>query len=329
MHFAGTMKHMDETMDKAIALQAAEWFFRLQEAEASEADQRACAAWRAADPMHETAWQRAQQVSGMLGGVPGKLAHATLQRSHVESRRHAVKALALLVVAGGAGWQGWRSEPVRLRLAQYSTRTGERRQVQLADGTAVHLNTSTGINTQLDAKQRLIELEAGEVLIQTGKGHAAAGQPAFSPLVVATRHGQLQPLGTRFIVRQSADDTQLAVLEGAVEITTREGEQRVIEAGWQTRFNDHAIMPPSAVLANADSWTRGILHAREMRLADFAAELARYRQGIVRCAPEVAELKISGAFQLADTDQVFASLPMVLPVKVSYLTRYWVTFSPA
>lgn len=328
MHSAGTMKHMDETMDKAIALQAAEWFFRLQEAEASEADQRACAAWRAADPMHETAWQRAQQVSGMLGGVPGKLAHATLQRSHVESRRHAVKALALLVVAGGAGWQGWRSEPVRLRLAQYSTRIGERRQVQLADGTAVHLNTATGINTQLDAKQRLIELEAGEVLIQTGKGQAAAGQPA-RPLVVATRHGQLQPLGTRFIVRQSADDTQLAVLEGAVEITTREGEQRVIEAGWQTRFNDHAIMPPSTVLANADSWTRGILHAREMRLADFAAELARYRQGIVRCAPDVAELKISGAFQVADTDQVFASLPMVLPVKVSYLTRYWVTFSPA
>lgn len=314
-------------MSETIALQAAEWFFRLQEPEATEADHQACAAWREADPMHEAAWQRAQQVSTTLGALPGKLAHATLQHSHLESRRRAVKALAVLVVAGTAGWQGWRSEPVRLRLAQYSTRTGERRQIQLADGTAVHLNTSTGINTILDANRRLIALETGEVLIQTGKGQTPAGHAAYHPLVVATRHGQLKPLGTRFIVRQSAEEIQLAVLEGAVEITTREGGRRVIQAGWQTRFNDEAIMPPSAVAPNADSWTQGILHAREMRLADFAAELARYRPGVVRCAPEVAELKISGAFQLADTDQVFASLPMVLPVRVSYLTRYWVTFN--
>ncbi|MFJ5446419.1 FecR domain-containing protein [Methylobacillus methanolivorans] len=315
-------------MDKAIALQAAEWFFRLQEAEASEADQRACAAWRAADPMHETAWQRAQQVSGMLGGVPGKLAHATLQRSHVESRRNAIKAMALLVVAGGAAWQGSRSEPVRLRLAQYSTRTGELRQIHLADGTLVHLNTSTGINTAINAQQRLIELEMGEVLIQTGKA-GSAGHAAYRPLVIATRYGQLQPLGTRFIVRQSADDIRLSVLEGAVAITTREGHQQVIEAGRQTRFNDHVIMPPVALADHADSWTRGVLHVREMRLVDFASELARYRHGVVRCSTEVADIRISGAFQIADTDQVFASLPMMVPVKVSYLTRYWISVNAA
>lgn len=316
-------------MNEAIALQAAEWFFRLQEVDATEADHQACADWRAADPMHEVAWQRARQVSAGLGALPAKLAHSTLQRSQQESRRGAMKTLALLLFAGSAGWQGWRSEPVRLMLAQYRTRTGQRTQVQLADGTVIDLNTATGINTRLDVQQRLIALEGGEILIQTGRDQVSSDHPAYRPLLVATRHGQLKPLGTRFIVRQSADDIQLAVLEGAVEITTHKGQRRVIPAGWQTRFNDHAILPPVVVSPNADSWTRGVLHARSMRLEDFVAELGRYRQGVVRCAPEVADLRISGAFQLADTDQIFASLPMVLPVKVSYLTRYWVTFNAA
>ncbi len=317
------------SVSQDVALQAAEWFFRLQEPDASKAEHDACDAWRQADPMHETAWQRAQQVSHAFDGLPGKLAHTTLQRSQVESRRRAVKSLALLVAAGSVGWQGWRSDPVQLWMAQYSTRTGERKEVQLADGTIVHLNTSTGINTTLDNSQRLITLKMGEVLIQTGRDQVSSDHPAYRPLLVATRHGQLTPLGTRFIVRQSADDIQLAVLEGEVEITTHKGQRRVIPAGWQTRFNDHAILPPVVVSPNADSWTRGILHVRSMRLEDFVAELGRYRQGVVRCAPEVADLRISGAFQLADTDQIFASLPMVLPVKVSYLTRYWVTFNAA
>jgi len=47
-----------------------------------------------------------------------------------------------------------------------------------------------------------------------------------------------------------------------------------------------------------------VLYADDMELGAFIAELARYRPGVLRCAPEVAGLRISGAFQLADTDYV-------------------------
>jgi transmembrane sensor len=315
MYCADAMIVTDKT-----SLQAAEWFFRLQEVDPSHVDHIACRAWRDADATHEIAWQRAVEVSQKMSGLPGSLAYATLQSSQQSGRRRAIKALAILLSTGAVGWQGWQSEPSRLLRAEYRTRTGEQQKIQLADGTEIYLNTATGLNTQFDQTQRLIVLEAGEILVQTG--HKDALQ---RPLVIATRYGQLRPLGTRFIVKQHASGVQLSVLEGEVEVTTLHGKQEVLKAGWQTGFDQNMIATPVIASTHSDSWTRGILLVREMRLADFAMELGRYRNGIVRCAPGVADLTISGAFQLHNTDEVFSSLPTILPVKVSYLTRYWVT----
>ncbi len=317
MHHGDAMNIPEKT-----ALQAAEWFFRLQDPAATHADQLACNTWREADTVHEKAWQRAVEVSQKMGGLPGSLAYATLQRSQQMSRRRATKALAVLVstgVTGSVAWQGWESEAARIWRAEYSTRTGEQQKIQLADGTAIFLNTVSGVNTFFDAKQRLIVLEAGEMMVQTG--HA---DQLNRPLMIATRFGLLRPLGTRFLVRKMEEGIRLSVFEGAVEIMTKQGQRRVIDAGWQTHFDHDVITSPMIASPNLDSWTHGMLHVREMPLAEFVTELARYRNGFVRCAPEVAELKISGAFQLGNTDELLASLPTILPIKVSYLTRYWV-----
>jgi len=71
-----------------------------------------------------------------------------------------------------------------------------------------------------------------------------------------------------------------------------------------------------------------VLAADNMRLDAFLAELGRYRKGWLRCDPQVAALRISGAFQLADTDAVLANLAHLLPVQISARTPYWVTVLP-
>jgi transmembrane sensor len=68
-----------------------------------------------------------------------------------------------------------------------------------------------------------------------------------------------------------------------------------------------------------------VLYAEEMRLADMLAEVARYRSGVLRCDPAVAQLRVSGVFQLDDTDRILAVLAQTLPVRVDARTRYWVT----
>lgn len=93
-------------------------------------------------------------------------------------------------------------------------------------------------------------------------------------------------------------------------------------------FSRAAVAPPQPLDANADGWARGQLVAADMPLGEFLDELARYRPGVLRCAPEVASLRLSGVYPLHDTDRVLAALPSVLPVQVR-VRPWWVTVEAA
>jgi transmembrane sensor len=62
-----------------------------------------------------------------------------------------------------------------------------------------------------------------------------------------------------------------------------------------------------------------------MRLQDFVAELARYRRGFLRCDPSVANLIVSGVYSVDNTDATIASLVDALPIRVQYVSRFWVS----
>jgi transmembrane sensor len=66
-----------------------------------------------------------------------------------------------------------------------------------------------------------------------------------------------------------------------------------------------------------------------VRLDDFLADIGRYRQGLLRCEPAVAGLRISGVFPLADTERILDMLASSLPVRVRSRSRYWVTLEAA
>lgn len=319
------------TPEHRIALAAAEWYFRLQETGTDPAEQAACAIWRAADPRHEAAWAKAGQIAGSFADLPKSIALPALDRQRRPSaaRRQAIKALAALLVAAPAGWLAWQSRPARELLAEHRTATGERRQIRLADGSRVHLNSATAVDVEFDENRRLLRLQCGEIFIDTAVDpHIAAGLPA-RPFVVETAEGSIRALGTRFLVRQDDAHSLVAVYQGAVEIRPRRAVDRKlrIDAGEQASFAADAAGPVAPADPRAADWREGRLFVREMRLVDFAAELGRHRPGLLRCDPAVGEQRISGAFELADTDAILASLPEALPVKVVYRSRYWVTLT--
>jgi transmembrane sensor len=322
-------------VDERVATQAAQWFFLIQSGEATPAERKRWTRWRESDPSHEAAWQRAELVSRKFGMLPGGLAMPVLGRAVRADRRAAVKALAVLLTAAPAAWLAWRASPAREWLADHRTATGERREVRLPDGTRIQLNTATAIDVAYGSTQRLVRLRAGEILIDTAPDSVASADPAYRPFIVETGQGLLRALGTRFVVRQHEDRrSHVAVLEGAVEVRPggggggAQGQAVVLRAGEQAGFSASSVGEVSAVGPEADDWSRGVLRAKNMRLHDFLAELGRYRPGVLRCDPAVADLRVSGVFQLADTGPVLDSLPKALPVDVLLRTRYWVTVVP-
>ena len=313
-----------------VQQQAAEWLTVLMSGEASEEELAAWLRWREADPEHERAWQHIDAVSQRFNGLHRGAAAQALagtQQQAVNGKRR--QLLAWLGVAAGGGllaaqtgaWDG-----VRALRADYRTATGERREVVLDDGSVLSLNTGSAVNVRFDDNHRLIELLAGEILVASGHGAGSA-----APLVVATREGLVRALGTRFVVRQQDGVSTVEVLESAVEIRPRDsaGAPLLLAAGRGVAFSRHAPDAPHAIDAYADAWSRGQLIVDDVTLGDFLADLARYRPGVIDCAPAVAQLRLSGVFPLADTQRILNMLPNSLPVQVRSRTRYWVTVEPA
>ena len=313
-----------------VQQQAAEWLTVLMSDEASEAEHAAWQRWRGADPEHERAWQHIDAVSRRFNGLHRSAAAQALagtQQQAVNGKRR--QLLAWLGVAAGGGmlaaqtgtWDG-----VRALRADYRTATGERREVVLDDGSVLSLNTGSAVNVRFDDKRRLIELLAGEILVSSGHGAGSA-----APLVVATREGLVRALGTRFVVRQQDGVSTVEVFESAVEIRPRDSADAplLLAAGRGVAFSRHAPDAPHAIDAYADAWSRGQLIVDDVTLGDFLADLARYRPGVIDCAPAVAQLRLSGVFPLADTQRILNMLPNSLPVQVRSRTRYWVSVEPA
>lgn len=321
---------------EAVAQQSAQWLTLLMSGEATDGDRKRWRQWRMAHPDHERAWQHVEAVTGRLKVMQPQAAYRAL--SHYAGpdalgsppRRMVLRALPWAGGAGTLGLLGSRTQTWREAAADYRTGTGEQRSVTLEDGTVVTLNTASAVDVRFDGRRRLLRLVAGEVLIATGRAAGARAGDA-RPFLVETADGRIRALGTRFAVRQRQGHTQASVLESAVEITPRDaaGPQRVLTAGQQASFTRNTLEAPHAADAQAVAWARGQIVADDVRLGDFVAELGRYRPGIVRCAPDVAELRLSGVFPLQDTDRILSTLPSVLPVRVTLRTRYWVTVDTA
>lgn len=312
-----------QQISRRVAMQAAEWFVLLGSPEVSAAEMGEFQRWRSSSPEHEKAWLRVEHVSQRAGILPSMIAAPVLRRESNVDRRKAIKTLALLIIAPPATLLAWR-EFDEVKAERYATTTGEQREVVLADGTKIKLNTRSEIQVDYNAHARLVTLREGEILIETARDYAPMQNGESRPFLMQTKHGRVRAIGTRFNVRQESNESAVAVFQGAVELLPKQGEAgKVLNAGQQGRFDLVSIGEFHDVDSYNEMWAHGVLAVHDMRLDEFVAELSRYRRGYIRCDASVANLRISGAFQLADTDRVLQNLIELLPVEVVFYTRYW------
>lgn len=309
-------------VDARILDEAAHWLARRHASDFSESEHAELLRWRGQSSIHEHVWQQAERLKERMNALPAPMGMAVLDRPRrTAGRRHFLKTAALAIGAPALGWLAYRRLPWQAWNADFRTATGERRSVTLADGSSILLNTASAISANFDGASRRVRLHAGEILVET----AHPARYADQPFIVQTDDGEMQALGTRFLVRTHGQGTTLAVLDGAVRIApARSTRGTIVQAGERAEFDSQAVRPVAALAPAADAWTQGVLYAQDMRLEDFLAELARYRPGILQCAPDAADLRVSGSFQLNDTSRILDLLTRTLPVRTEERTRYWV-----
>ncbi|MFK0090261.1 FecR domain-containing protein [Pseudomonas sp. NPDC090755] len=315
--------------DQQSLEEAADWLIRLSEGELSNLEHAEWECWKASTPERGRAWARAQLLQSKLGGLPPSLAMSALDRPNSPGRRAALGKLAMILAILPSGWGSWKLAESLQWSADYRSAVGQRRELTLADGSRITLNTDSAINVLFDASQRLIHLREGEILVQT----APDNSPSPRPFLVSTRQGRMQALGTRFTVRELQPRTHLAVLEGAVKVELAEnrlGPPLIVNAGQRTDFSSHTFGQITVADRYVGAWTKGMLMVDKMRLSDFVGELTRYHRGFVRLDPSIADLRISGAYPISDTQRTLNMLAQTYPILVSdHLNGFWVMLSPS
>lgn len=318
------MPNTERNPAQAQVDQAVEWLVRLRFDNPSPRTEQQFQRWLAEHPQNAQAWERVSSLSDELAGLPSELARRTLdgrERQRISRRDH-LKLLAVLAVGGSLGWAA--REPLGLPalLADTSTTTGERRQLQGSDGSRIQLNTASAIDLRYSTGQRELTLVRGEVSLDSNAGDNR-------PFEIHTRFGNLGTRDGQLLLRENDRGLLLAVRRGEVTLFPHTPSPRLVHAGDVLQVSSGDAYPLSDLHGDPWGWTEGVLSVQQMPLAQFIDELARYRPGLLRCAPEVAGLKVSGTYQLGDTEKILQLLARSLPVRVDYRTRYWVSISAA
>ena len=302
---------------------AAHWVARLAAEPGDPQLHVAWLTWRDESALNQWAWQRVEALRSQLQCLPGAVAVNVLDVAADQSlrlgRRALLKGLVIGTGVSAIGWSGYRQAPQWM--ADQRTTTGERHSLRLDDGSQLSLNTASAVDIHYTAEHRLVILRAGEILVETA--------PDPRPFLVRSAHGEMRALGTRFDVRQFDDFTAMSVLQHAVAVRLGvDPAETVVTAGQTVTFDALRMLALRPNDPGAGAWAQGRLIVDHWRLDRLVAELARYRQGYLGCATEIAHLPVSGAYSLDDIDLTLNALTHALPVRLVSRTRYWTTLAP-
>lgn len=278
-----------------VVEQAVSWFLKIESAKMPEQEREAFQHWLSQDPTHAIAWQRisamGQDIARLSHNWQAVSKQALNNPAKPVSRRMAAKALGMILVGGGAV-AAYDPLLVQRARADHTTGTGETTDVQIDQGRKLRLNTRTAVNISADnTSVRLVE---GEVLVDI------SDTPHGRPLSLKTPAGVLSAGPSRLVLRTFQDGLRIVLLRGEATLS---GQRAPLPANSARRLSSSGISDdPSAMHLDPTAWIDGQLRARDAALVTFCKELWRYRTGWVMVDPSVAAQRVSGLFQLSDTD---------------------------
>ena len=301
------------------ALEAAiDWLVRLDSGNAQAVDLAQFENWLAASKPNRQAWESlnnalAPAFAPLGNASAAQAASRALRASGVshERRRLLRNGSALLVLLGLSSTLAvQRRMPLQGLLSDAYSGTAERRTLSLPDGSLLTLNARTAVDIHFSASLRSLHLLQGELCVQVAADNRR-------PLEVLTAQGSVRALGTRFSVRQMAEDSLVGVQQHSVQVTNRSGQQALVSSGQALRFASDRLLLLSGDQSHVDAWMQGRLDVQNESLGAVVDALRPYRQGLLRISRAAAQLRVFGVFSLDDSDRALQSLAQVLPITVN------------
>lgn len=309
-----------------IAEEASGWYARLNAEDAGAGDRQRFDAWLAADERHRRAWEEIRSIAAATGMLAAPETASAGPRPFRASRPRAMAwaaaALVLLVLGLGSLW----GQDLLASLRGDHVTGGERRRIVLADGSVMNLNVNSAVALSWTAAERRVELLRGEAFF------TVTPDPA-RPFVVASREGRAEVLGTAFALRLMAGAARITVEEGSVAVSPPAGTAPPLRLGpgQAAVVREGVVGPAVAADFGADTqWRQGRIVFRQRPLAEVIEALDRYRPGAIVIADvTLGGQRVTGAFDIDDTDKALSAIETVMNLKIYRLTAYLTVVAPA
>jgi transmembrane sensor len=199
----------------------------------------------------------------------------------------------------------------------YAAGIGQVREVVLADGSVVTLNTNSKMSVKFTKERREVHLLQGEALFDVAKNKKR-------PFVVVAGDMQVRAVGTSFTVSMlPSHPIQVLVREGVVELNrVSKGRTVPVRVSANTQVLASRDVPIVAAEVSAAkierdlAWQFGHLAFDNKTLQDAADEFARYSDVRIVVEPTVANRTVTGLFIANDPIGFAKAAAAVLKLRV-------------
>lgn len=256
---------------------AAAWAVRLDGGEPSAVDRESLEHWLEEDPRHRGALVRAQaiwtdldRVAALHGGAAAPAARApSAHRRRVLLWALPIAACLVMAVAASSLFMYYHG--------RFASQRGQVRQLTLADGSSVALDTDSVIRVRYTPRERAVYLRSGAASFRV------THNPKW-PFVVHAEDITVRAVGTSFVVSLRQKGVQVTVAEGTVEVRRLQqgasGPPHLVHHDHEL-FYEPARPPQLAALQPAEldrklAWRRGLLIFDGENLGEAAALVNRY-----------------------------------------------------
>jgi transmembrane sensor len=336
--------------------QAIEWLVLLRSGDISEGETHEFAEWLSQDIRHAQAFANAEDLlnDAAIAAKSPRIASSAITPSETDRKQQA----ATLTNSGLTNRRFpsnrhacWLAIPLSLAaawlfavllilpeqshwldhyLSDYRTGIGELQDIQLADGSRLLLNTNSAVSVDFSKSLRHITLRHGQAQFTVAKD-------ANRPFEVGSGGLSVRALGTVFeVYNPGAREMSVTVQEHAVAVTVEHkthdeeiAKQPRVEVKEGQRlcydYTGRLTVPETVNLAQANTWQQRRLFLNDRPLSELIAELSRYRTGRIFISdPSLKNLRLTGAFSLANPDETLAKVKKVLALQETRLGPWWV-----
>jgi transmembrane sensor len=344
------------TDQRAIEAEACAWIAQFDGNDPSPEDLKAFREWIGRSPCHREAMQRLSGLWGDLNlltelAVPPQPSSKAPDQSKTKPHRRpqpgglpifaGVLATLILVTAGLLFLRQHSLPAVTETPLFYATALGERKTINLPDGSTVQLNTASQIKVDYSHEARQLRLLRGEAYFDV------APNPD-RPFMVYAGANIVRAVGTAFTVQVKQQTVEVVVTEGTVELAAvpklPDTKTAVVASTPATRLatlpSGHRAVIDRKVevllpieheeITRRLSWREGMLVFSGEPLEQVIEEISRYAPITIEITdPQIRQLRIGGYFKVGETNAMFEALEKSFGVQVSRLDDQHVRLSAA